>query len=441
MARRFAALGGVAKGYLARNPHILQTIAAFAIKIVGAVLSFGFTILIARAFGPAGVGQFGLAITTLLIASTVALVGTDYILIRTVAGDLKIGRRDLARGAVRSVATMVLITACIMGALLSLSVVPVLRSIYLSADDGLVLQAIAFGVVPIALIRVVSSALRSCGHVLLAQFLDGPASMAIAISIVLLMRYAGLAATVVSAGIAYIAGIAACVLIGAAVQFRHTRGWPIAAVRLRPLLAQGWPILCVVLTGYFIDWLILVVLAAHHSAAEVGIFRTAWQITSIFNLIIVSFDAVAGPRIAAAHRVGDLPGIARTWRQAVAIILMLSLPLFVLTLGFPELLLRLFGSEFTAGAPVLRILALAQLVNVLTGPIGSVLIMTGSERYSLANAMLALVVALIAAFTLIPYLGLTGAALASALTLCMRNIVGWLIVSYKLKLGLLRFGG
>jgi O-antigen/teichoic acid export membrane protein len=438
MVRRTAALTSFAKGYLARNPHILQTIAAFSIKIVGAVLSFGFTIMLARAYGPAGVGQFGLAVTTLLIASTAALLGTDYILIRTVAGDIKIDRRDLARGAIRTVATMVLVTSIAVAVVLTLGGVPLLQRLYDTPGDGLVLRAVTFGVIPIALIRIVSSSLRSSGRVLFAQILDGPASMAIAIATVAVLHVLAVPTTVVSAGIAYVAGIAVCVAIGAVVQWRDMRDWPHTPVPLLPILAQGWPILCVVLVGYSIDWLILTLLATHHSAVEVGIFRTAWQVTSIFNLIIVSFDAVAGPRIAAAYRIGDLSGIGRTWRQAVAIILALSLPLFVLTLGFPGLVMQLFGSEFAEGTTVLRILALAQLVNVLTGPIGSVLIMTGGERYSLGNSLLSLGVALLTALTLIPMFGLTGAAIASALTLSVRNLVGWAIVAFKLKLPLLR---
>lgn len=438
MARRVAELTAFAKRYLENNPHILQTIAAFSIKIVGALLSFGFTILLARRYGPAGVGQFGLAVTTLLIASTAALMGTDYILIRTVAGDIKINRRDLARGAIRTVATMVVITSCVIAVLLAFGVAPVLGQLYQSASDGLVLRAVTFGVIPVALIRIVSSALRSSGRVLLAQILDGPMSMALAIATVLLLHLAGLGTTVVSAGVAYVAAIAVCVGVGAAVQWRDMRHWPFTPVPLPPLLAQGWPILCVVLVGYSIDWLILTLLATHYSATDVGIFRTAWQVTSIFNLIIISFDAVAGPRIAAAHRVGDLSEIARTWRQAVAIILTLSLPLFILTLVFPGLVMQLFGSAFAQGTTVLRILALAQFINVLTGPIGSILIMTGGERYSLANSLLSLGIALAAALTLIPLYGLTGAAIASALTLSVRNLVGWLIVAYKLKLPLLR---
>ncbi len=435
---RAADLVALGRAYLARNPHILQTIAAFAIKIVGAVLSFGFTIVLARAYGPAGVGQFGLAVTTLLIASTAALLGTDYILIRTVAGDIKINRYDLARGAIRTVATMVLVTSLLIALVLTFGGAPLLARLYQSATDGLVLRAVTFGVVPMALIRIVSSALRSSGRVLFAQILDGPASMALAITTVLVLQLLEVPTTVVSAGIAYVVAIGICVAIGAAVQWRDMRAWPHTPVPLRPILAQGWPILVVVLIGYSIDWLILTLLATHHSAAEVGIFRTAWQVTSIFNLVIVAFDAVSGPRIAAAHRIGDLSGIARTWRQAVAIILALSLPLFILTLFFPAFVMQLFGSEFAEGATVLRILALAQLINVLTGPIGSVLIMTGGERYSLGNSLLSLGIALLTALTLIPAFGLTGAAVASALTLSVRNFVGWLIVAFKLKLPLLR---
>ena len=46
--------------------------------------------------------------------------------------------------------------------------------------------------------------------------------------------------------------------------------------------------------------------------------------------------------------------------------------------------------------------------------------------------------ALLTALTLIPLFGLTGAAIASALTLSVRNLVGWAIVAFKLKLPLLR---
>lgn len=437
MNARIAAAAGIVTRYHRDNPHIGQTLAAFAIKMVGALMSFGLTILIGQTFGATGVGQFGLAVTTLLIVSTVALCGLDYILIRTVAGDIKVGAPGKARGAIRTVALFTLINAVVLAVLLTLET-HVGR--WFGGDDaGLVLRVVTFGVIPFALIRVISSALRSCGHVLLAQVLDGPLSMALTIAAVLGWMVAGTAPTMAAVGIIYICAIAACVGVGALVHWRTVRSWgPAERVPLVPLLGQGWPILCVVLTGFFVDWLILVVLARTASAAEVGLFRSAWQVASIFNLMIVSFDAVAGPRIAAAHRIGDLAGMARTWRQAVWIILALSSPLFVLTLGFPEIVLGLFGPEFAGAADALRILSVAQLVNVLTGPIGSLMIMSGRERASLAIALAATALALVLALVLIPAYGLVGAALATGLTLIFRTGSAWILVRRKMRLSLLR---
>ena len=43
-------------------------------------------------------------------------------------------------------------------------------------------------------------------------------------------------------------------------------------------------------------------------------------------------------------------------------------------------MMSLFGPEFRAGGPVLTILAAGQYVNVLTGSVGYLLMMTGNER-------------------------------------------------------------
>jgi O-antigen/teichoic acid export membrane protein len=438
MVRRLATLGNSTRDYLRRNPQIPQTIAAVAIKSVGAVLSFGFTFLLAHQYGPAGVGQFGLAVTTLVFASTVALMGTDYVLIRTVAGDLRTNRRDLARGAISTVPVMVMITSSVTAVALAISIVPALSRLYYSPSDGLLLRSVIFGVIPMASMRIVSSALRSSGRVLFAQIIDGPASIALAIAAVLLLRFTAGETTVVSAGIAYFAAIAACAALGGVVQWRDLRHWPKIRVPIRPLLMQGLPIMFAVLSGFAVDWLILTILATNHSAAAVGIFRTAWQVANIFNIIIISFDSVAMPRIAAAYRIGDLSSIARTWRQAVAIIFMLASPLFVITLVFPGQLLGLFGIGFDTGVTVLRILVAAQIINVLTGPIGSILIMMGGERYVVINSLFALCFAALSAMVLIPPYGVTGAAIASALTLAIRNLFSWLIVSFKLGIPLIK---
>lgn len=424
-----------ARAWLADNPQIPQTIAAFAIKIVGAGLSFGFSLLIARAYGPAGVGAFGLMVTTLTLAATACLVGLDYVLIRTVAGDVRQGALGAARGVVRTITRIVGGNALLMWGLLALLAIPLLTRFAGGPDATAVLAAASFGVLPIALIRVVSSTLRSTGRVLLAQLLDGPLSMALALAALGGFLIAG-QPDVRDAGRIYVAAIGVTVLLGAGIAWRDTARWPVAAaVAARPLLAGGVRILAVVLAGFATDWVILTVLARYRSTAEVGLFRTAWQVATLFNIVVVAFDAVAGPRIAAAWRIDDRAAIARTWRQAVAVITGLSLPLLIVVLAAPEWVLHFFGPAFPAAATALRILALGQLVNMLTGPIGSILVMTGHERWSMMYSIAALLVATVFAVTIIPYFGLEGAATVSSGALIFRNLIAFYLVSRFIRLG------
>jgi O-antigen/teichoic acid export membrane protein len=51
-------------------------------------------------------------------------------------------------------------------------------------------------------------------------------------------------------------------------------------------------------------------------------------------------------------------------------------PVLLLAIAVPEwLMLTLFGSEFTAPAPARQIMACGQLLDVLTGPVRSMLVM------------------------------------------------------------------
>jgi O-antigen/teichoic acid export membrane protein len=199
------------------------------------------------------------------------------------------------------------------------------------------------------------------------------------------------------------------------------------------MLRQGAQISFVVLSRMLLDWVVLVSLSANRSTFEVGQFRTAWQIAGLIMLLVTTFDTVAGPRIAAAYRVRDIATIRRIMRQQVGTMSLLSLPLFVLTLGFPEWVLGLFGPNFVGGATALRILALGQLINILAGPIGVVLLMTGNERQSLYVSVISLAMLAVCCFTLIPAYGLNGAAMTTTLIIAARTLTSVAMVRRLLR--------
>ena len=153
---------------------------------------------------------------------------------------------------------------------------------------------------------------------------------------------------------------------------------------------------------------------------------------SLIALIATTFDTVSGPRIAAAHRVGDTATIRQILRQSVMTMVALSSPLFIVILLFPAWLLGLFGPEFVGGATALRILALGQLVNMVAGPVGVALLMTGEERWSARASVAAIGLLAIACVTIIPAYGLNGAAATTSLLILFRTGVQWVIIRRQL---------
>lgn len=211
--------------------------------------------------------------------------------------------------------------------------------------------------------------------------------MLISVAVLVGLVLAGWAVTVRDVVLLYFTAPALSAITAWIVYRRKTRDWPAAlATPIPPMLRQGAQISVIVLS-----------------------------------------------RIAAAYRVSDITTIRRIMRQQVGLMMVISAPLFAVTLGFPEWVLGLFGPDFVGGATALRILSLGQLVNILAGPVGVVLLMTGNERQSLYVSVISLAMLALCCVTLIPRYGLTGAALTTALIIAMRTIISFVMVRRLLR--------
>jgi O-antigen/teichoic acid export membrane protein len=99
---------------------------------------------------------------------------------------------------------------------------------------------------------------------------------------------------------------------------------------------------------------------------------------------------------------------------------------------FPQVLLGLFGPEFADGATALGVLALASVMNAVTGTSGAVLDMTGHTRVKLVNSTLSVGLGILLNLLLIPPLGVMGAAVSVVGSVSLVNLlrvgeVRWLV--------------
>ncbi|HEY0567208.1 MAG TPA: polysaccharide biosynthesis C-terminal domain-containing protein, partial [Xanthobacteraceae bacterium] len=107
----------------------------------------------------------------------------------------------------------------------------------------------------------------------------------------------------------------------------------------------------------------------------------------------------------------------------------------ILAIGQP--LLSLFGARFVEGYPLMLILAVGLLARASVGPLERLLSMLGEQRVCALIYGTAFALNLVLCLTLIPRLGLEGAAIATSAALVVESIL--LFLATKIRLGLHAF--
>lgn len=102
----------------------------------------------------------------------------------------------------------------------------------------------------------------------------------------------------------------------------------------------------------------------------------------------------------------------------------ITLPIFLVLFLFPEVILNLFFSTtYVPAALVLRILSLDFIINNLLGPNGATLIAMGHTQFLMWATLATAILNIVVNIPLIPPMGTVAAAIASAVSPMLVNII------------------
>jgi O-antigen/teichoic acid export membrane protein len=158
----------------------------------------------------------------------------------------------------------------------------------------------------------------------------------------------------------------------------------------------------------------IVAVSLFEGPAEAGIFSAAVRITQATGIALVAVNFVLAPRIARLYEKGKGDQLQREISSAAGWSTSLMFLACLVLVPGASVVLGLFGSGFGGAAGALRILMVGQVVNALTGPVAVVLQMTGRESLAIRALAYSFVLEFVLFAVLIPLLGLTGAAIATA---------------------------
>lgn len=422
--------------------HLLRGASGnLAVAATEKLLALGSSVILARLLGPSGYGVFAFAISVVVLLQIPAEFGMTQLLAREIAAAAATGRWDFARGVLRRglqfVTLSTAVITCISLAVFCLMPLPLSRESRLT-----LILAVGFMVTSVygTFAQAVLQGLRRVVVAKLPMMVGRPA-LFLAGVVSMWWLYRGRLDPLMAMGtnLGATAAMLVCVITLAARSF-HTRCAVVAPTyETRRWLGSALPFAFMGGLAIINSRTDIVMLGLLDNTHDVGIYRVAVAGATLIPLVLGAINGAIGPTLAGLFSTGDRMRLARIVRiTAMAGLAGGLLTFTVFAFAGQDLIQLVFGTAYLTAWPPLMILAVGQVSNAGAGPVGLVLNMTGYERDSFFGLLAAAVVNVMLNAALIPSMGTIGAAIATAISTALWNILlSWRV---RRRLGFLPFG-
>ncbi len=397
--------------------------AALSLRVLGAFAQFGFNLLLARMLGADGMGIYSLAFSVSVISSTIARLGIDQALLRFIAIQADQQKWDQMKGVFAKGMTIVFLSGFVITIIVFLLAPWLSQSLFDEPRLALPLQIMSFSIVPFSLVNLLAEALRALKRVANAMLVQG--MLVPALSVGLFLTLLSLRVGLLSAVLAYVLATVFVLLIGAWLWKRvvpqlwrpRLKGQFATHDLLTVSFPMAWASIMVIVFGLADS----VILGIFRSAAEVGIYAAAQRMALLTTFSLIAVNSVAAPKFAALYKAGDFNTIEKIAQKSNVLMILIASPLLLAFFLFPERIMGIFGQDFVAGRNALIIISIGQVVNVATGSVGCLLLMTSYEKIMKWINVSAAMSNIVLSWILIPKFGVIGAAFASSISLALLN--------------------
>ena len=396
------------------------SVLSLALRVAGVGLGYAANVTAARLLGLHDYGIYVIALGWALVLTLPARGGFDLSVLRYSTIYLEQGLSGRLRGLVEFGAGVVVLASLAAGAAMVLFASWFTRGV----PNATILWG-AVSIMPLALLGVASGLMRTAQRIFASQFYDQILRPAILLLLFWATVIAGHSFDAPTA-MMLTAAAAAAALVGLLIHLYRVLVSSVAGKadhsHWREWLSVSIPLLVMGVMQELLNQLEVILLGYLADARQAGLFAAAWRLASLATFALTSIGAVGGPLVASAYHRRNVGELHRITSMSARLGLGFGAVASVLLLLAGQSLLRLFGPEFTQAYPALAILLVGAMFNAFTGIVGYLLTLTGRQSQALITFGGALILALFLNLTLIPRLGIVGAAIASAATVSAWNI-------------------
>lgn len=160
----------------------------------------------------------------------------------------------------------------------------------------------------------------------------------------------------------------------------------------------------------------------------------AQRTSVLISFILIAINLVSAPRFASLYKQGKMDELKNYAINATRLMVAFATPIVLIMLIFPHFVLMLFGKGFDHDDAVfmLRVLVLGQYVNILTGSVAYLLMMSGHEKELRNITLMSGIGSIVLNVFAVKMYGTFGAAIAIAISVALQNLLAVSMVKKKL---------
>lgn len=136
----------------------------------------------------------------------------------------------------------------------------------------------------------------------------------------------------------------------------------------------------------------------YDNKVALAIISVSFSIISLVSIFTNVINSITKPIYAKYNREGNVSDVLSTYQLNTRVNCYIAIPFYVFFLTQGEKFLYIFGNSYLAYPSILTILSLYSMISCITGPNGSMLAMTGKEKWELVNGVVYLLVFLLCAY-------------------------------------------
>ncbi len=406
---------------------------ALGFKFFSVLIGYVFFLILARWLGADGVGVFSTAWTILMIGAVLGKLGFDTSIIKFIAGSMGKGNSHHVKPIYKSSIIIVTISAILVAGCLFIFA-PFISQLFFNSTFYIdIVRLIALTIIPLCILNINAETMKSLKNITGFSIFQNGFIYLMTLFILFILSQDSLnkKSSVFSLSIAIVIILVISIFV-LRKNFREklkykTNNNPYQ-FNLKNTLKISLPMLLTNSLFLVMSWMDILMLSYFRTEADVGIYNTSLKISAVITMFLIAINSIALPKFAELYESNKSKSFQRVVKQTTFLNFGLSFPVFLIILIIPNFLLDIFGEEFIAGKTSLIILATGQIFCAFSGSVVHVLNMTGKENASKNILITTAIINFILNYFLVQKLGINGAAISTAISLILLNVLAEIVI-------------